>query len=137
MDVRKLTADDRKELAASIALYKKSIRDVVEQGDLYRLESPYEGPRAALNYVSVDRTRAVLFVYQLKTADAAVVKPLGLDAQRDYRVQEINLPPGTKSRLSKDGATIKGSVLMRDGIVPPCSRELDSAVIELVSLPSK
>jgi alpha-galactosidase len=137
MDVRKLTADDRKELAASIALYKKSVRDVVEQGDLYRLESPYEGPRAALDYVSVDRTRAVLFVYQLKTADAAVVKPLGLDAQRDYRVQEINLPPGSKSRLSKDGATIKGSVLMRDGIVPPCSRELDSAVIELVSLPSR
>jgi alpha-galactosidase len=137
MDVRKLTTDDRKALAASIALYKKSVRDVVEQGDLYRLESPYQGPRAALNYVLADRSRAVLFVYQLKAADAAAVKPLGLDPQREYRVQEINLPTGAKSQLAKDGATISGAALMHDGIVPPCSKELDSNVIEVVAVPSK
>jgi alpha-galactosidase len=133
MDVRKLTPDQRRALAESIALYKKSVRDVVEQGDLYRLESPYENPRAALNYVSLDRSRAVLFVYQLKAAESTAVKPLGLEPQRDYRVQEINLPAGTKSQFSKNGATISGAVLMRDGIVPPCSKELDSAVIELVA----
>ena len=133
MDVRKLTADQRDALAASIALYKKSVRDVVEQGDLYRLESPYTGPRAALNYVSPDHSRAILFVYQLKTADAAAVKPLGLDPQREYRVQEINLPAGTKSQMAKDGATIDGATLMRDGVIPPCSKELESAVIEIVA----
>jgi alpha-galactosidase len=137
MDVRKLTPDQRKALAASIALYKEKIRDVVEQGDLYRLESPYQGPRAALDYVSPDRAHAVLFVYQLKTAEAAAVKPLGLDPQGDYRVQEVNLPAGTRSQLAKDGATIKGAVLMQDGFVPPCSKEMDSAVIELVAAPLK
>jgi alpha-galactosidase len=137
MDVRKLSADDRKALAASIALYKKSVRDVVEQGDLYRLESPYQGPRAALNYVSADRSRVVLFVYQLKAGDAAAVKPLGLDAQRDYRVQEINVAAGAKSQLAADGKAINGSTLMRDGIVPPCTKEFDSSVIELVAADSK
>jgi alpha-galactosidase len=109
----------------------------VEQGDLYRLESPYESPRAALNYVSQDRSRAELFIYQLKAAASTAVKPLGLDPQREYRVNEINLPTSTKSQLAKDGATISGAALMRDGIVPPCSKELDSAVIEFVATNSK
>jgi alpha-galactosidase len=132
MDVRKLSANDRKALADSIAVYKARVRDVVEQGDLYRLESPYQGSRAALDYVTEDHARAVLFVYQLKTADATVVKPLGLDPNREYRVQEINLPAGTKSQLAMDRKTLSGAVLMRDGIVPPCNKELESSVIELV-----
>jgi alpha-galactosidase len=127
MDVRKLTADARKALATSIALYKERVRDVVEQGDLYRLESPYEGTRAALNYVSDDRSRAILFVYQLQAGDSKAVKPRGLDPQRKYRVQEINLPAGVKS----DAKAISGANLMRDGIVPRCSKEFDSAVIEI------
>jgi alpha-galactosidase len=133
MDVRKLSANDRQALADSIAVYKARVRDVVEQGDLYRLESPYEGSRAALDYVSEDRARAILFVYQLKTADATAVKPLGLDPNRDYRVQEINLPAGTKSELATDGKTIRGAALMRDGIIPPCHKELESSVIEFVA----
>ncbi len=137
MDVRKLSATDRKALADSIAVYKARVREVVEQGDLYRLKSPYEGSRAALNYVSQDRARAVLFVYQLKTADAAAAKPLGLDPERDYRVAEINLPAGAKSQLAVDGKIIRGAVLMRDGIVPPCRNELESSVIELVATDSK
>ena len=137
MDVRKLSAADRKALADSIAVYKNSVRDVVEQGDLYRLESPYQGPRAALNYVSEDRARAILFVYQLKTANASAVKPLGLDPQREYRVRELNLPTGTKSQLASDGKTIRGETIMRDGIIPPGSKELDSSVIELVATDSK
>ena len=137
MDVRKLSANDRKALADSIAVYKTRVRDVVEQGDLYRLESPYEGACAALNYVSTDRARAVMFVYQLKTGDAAAVKPLGLDPDRNYRVQEINLPAGTKSQLAVDGKTIHGAELMGAGIIPPCRKELESAVIELVATDSK
>jgi alpha-galactosidase len=133
MDVRKLSANDRKALADSIAVYKARVRDVVEQGDLYRLESPYDGTRAALDYVSEDRTRAILFVYQLKSATATTVKPLGLDPNREYRVREINLPPETKSQIAIDGKTLSGAVLMRDGIVPPCNKEFDSSVIELTA----
>lgn len=119
--------------AAGIAVYKQKIRDVVEQGDLYRLESPYEKPRAALDYVSSDRSRAVLFVYQLDDAAVAAVKPRGLDPKARYRISELNLPAGAKSQLAADGQTVDGTTLLRDGLAPPCQKRFESAVIELVA----
>ena len=107
------------------------------QGDLYRLESPYDGPRSALDYVSANKARAVLFVYQLKAADAKAVKLEGLDPQRRYLVREVNLPEGTSSQLSGDGQVMDGTALMREGIVPPCKREFDSAVVEFIEQTAK
>jgi len=133
MDVRKPLPAELLELSNSIALYKNQIRDVVEQGDLYRLESPYDNPRAALDYVSKDKSRAVLFVYQLKDDKAKVVKPEGLDPQKRYRVEEVNLPEGVKSQLANEGQIMDGATLMHNGLVPPCENEFDSAVIELVA----
>src|SRR5581483_8254078 len=54
-DVSRWTPDERQAVAAAIDLYHKNLRDLVAQGDLYRLESPYEQKRAALSYVSPDR----------------------------------------------------------------------------------
>jgi alpha-galactosidase len=133
MDLRKLSPEQRKTLAAGIAVYKEKIRDVVEQGDLYRLESPYEKPRAALDYVLADHSRAVLFVYQLEDATAEAAKPRGLDPQTRYRISELNLPAGAKSQLAGDGQTVDGATLLRDGLVPPCRKRFQSAVIELAA----
>jgi alpha-galactosidase len=134
MDVRKLSPADRKFITDVITLYKSQIRDVVEQGDLYRLESPYDHPRAALDFVSADRSRAVLFVYQLTNAPAATpVKLRGLDPRKKYLVREVNLPDDAKSQLAVDSQTIDGATLMRDGFAPPCRKDCDSAVIELVA----
>jgi len=132
MDLRKLPPDQVQQLARTIALYKQEIREVVEQGDLFRLESPYDHPRAALDYVSADLSQAVLFVYQLADADAQPVKPRGLDPQRNYRVREVNLSAGQKSNLSADGQSKTGAQWMQDGIVPPCHRQFESAVIEFI-----
>jgi alpha-galactosidase len=131
MDLRKLSSDQRTALASGIAVYKQKIRDVVEQGGLYRVESPYEKPRAALDFVSTDLSRAVLFVYQLEDAKAEPVKPRGLDPQRRYHIAELNLPAGAKSQLAEDGQTVDGATLMRDGLAPPCEKRFQSAVIEL------
>jgi alpha-galactosidase len=132
MDVRKMTQEECRQTAAAISLYKDELRDVVLQGDLYRLESPYDGPQAALDYVSADRTHAVLFVYQLKAGDSRnAVKPAGLDPQRRYRVHEVNLPAGTHSRLAQDGQVVDGASLMRDGLVTSCEKAFDSIVVEL------
>lgn len=131
MDVRKLSRPELQQLADGIALYKQDIRDVVEQGDLYRLESPYDHPRAALNYVSADRSRAVLFVYQLRPASATLLKPQGLDPQAKYLIREVNLPEGVTSKLVENGQAVDGATLMRNGLIPPCRKEFDSAVIEL------
>ena len=131
MDVAKLTPEMRQAVAAGVALYKQELRPVVQQGDLYRLESPYEHPRSALNYVSADRARAVLFVYQIGSGSATPVRPLGLDPQKRYQVREVNLPAGFVSQLPQNGTTFDGATLMREGLAPVCTKEFDSSVIEL------
>jgi len=133
MDIRKLSSADRQTLAAGIALYKADLRELVSQGDLYRLESPYDGPRAALNYVSPDRARAVLFVYQLKTiAVSQPVKLRGLDPQRHYRLREVNLPLDGSCRFARQGQLLDGAALMSEGVVPPAHSEFDSSAVELI-----
>ncbi|HTR43962.1 MAG TPA: alpha-galactosidase, partial [Pseudomonadales bacterium] len=133
MDVRKLSPDEIRQLAQAIALYKNEIRDVVEQGDLYRLESPYNNPRAALDYVSSDRSHAVLFVYQLEDAQAVKLALRGLDPGKKYLIHEVNLPEGKKSKFAIEGQTVRGSALMEVGIIPPCQKEYDSAVFEFLA----
>jgi alpha-galactosidase len=132
-DLSKMTDEERTITKRAVELYKTRLRDVLLNGDLYRLESPYDRPRTALDYVSPDQSRAALFVYQLKDAPAEAVRPRGLDPSRKYHVREVNIDPATPSKLAEHDKTIDGVTLMRDGLTPPCSKEFDSAVIELVS----
>jgi alpha-galactosidase len=131
MDAAKMTAAERKATAAAIRLYKESLCDIVFQGDLYRLDSPYDQPRSALSYVTPDRARAVLFVYQIKDAPDQPVKLRGLDPATLYFFREVNLPDGAVSRLAGDGKAISGAALMREGLPPNCQKQFDSAVIQL------
>ena len=80
--------------ASAIKTYKENLLPVVQFGNLYRIENPHTGPRAVLDYVSTDRTRAALFVLQTKDAPATPAKPAGLDLSRRYRMRELNLPEG-------------------------------------------
>ncbi|HEX6737911.1 MAG TPA: alpha-galactosidase, partial [Vicinamibacteria bacterium] len=98
-DVSRWSPEERAAVREAVKLYHERLREVVLQGDLYRLQSPYERPQAALSYVSPDRTRAVVFVYRLGETAFPPVKPRGLDPKKRYRVREINLPEGRRSRL--------------------------------------
>jgi alpha-galactosidase len=133
LDVRKLSPDERHTIAAAVTLYRQQVREVVEQGDLYRLESPYEHPRAALDFVSPDRGKAVLFIYQLKDGGGEPVRLSGLDPQSRYRIQTLNQADPAAPRLSYEGQTLTGAALMSDGLVSPCSKAFDSAVIALAT----
>jgi alpha-galactosidase len=130
-DVAQMTPEERKHTAAAVKLYHERLRNLVHQGDLYRLESPYEHPRAALSYVAEDRRHAVVFIYQLRETAFNPIKLRGLDPARMYRVREINLAEGRKSRLGVDGQLVDGATLMADGFTSPLRRALESAVIEL------
>jgi alpha-galactosidase len=129
LDLVKLPAEDKAICAGAIAAYKR-IRDVVHLGDLYRLERPHHAERGALNYVSQDQTKAVLFVFQLKDGAAQTVRPQGLDATKRYTVRELNPAPG-RAALAQEGKTFTGEELMRDGIAPNCVKGLEACVIEL------
>jgi alpha-galactosidase len=129
LDLTKLSAGDRAVCAGAIAAYKK-VREVTHLGDLYRLEDPHTGPRGALNFVSPDRSRAVVFVFQMKDAAASVVRPEGLDPAKRYVIHELNPAPG-RVALAQEGATVTGESLMRDGFLPSSSRSLEACVVDL------
>lgn len=64
LDVSKFNDDERAYVKKQVALYK-SIRKVIQFGDLYRLESPFEGNDTSLIYVSEDKKEAVVFLYRV------------------------------------------------------------------------
>ena len=113
------------------------------QGDLYRLVSPYEQPVASLSYVSEDKERAVVYIYQTEDGNVPAILLNGLDANKRYRITEVNLPKGqglpgrgsalrmAPSRFAAHGKLFTGAELMTAGIANPLSNQFESAVILL------
>ena len=83
-----LTPEELAYAKRRVAEYKR-IRETVQQGDLYRLASPYEKPYAALMYVNADRTQAAVFLLGLDKAldERGLMRLDGLDASRQYVVR--------------------------------------------------
>jgi alpha-galactosidase len=131
LDLTKMSAQDKAICAGAIAAYKK-IRDVIAFGDLYRLEDPHENFRGAEDFVSPDKTRAVVFLFQLKEGENVPVHPQGLDPNKNYTIHELNPAPG-RAPIPQEGKTLSGAELMRDGILPSCSKAVEACVIELNS----
>ncbi|HWQ92926.1 MAG TPA: alpha-galactosidase, partial [Clostridia bacterium] len=129
LDLAKLPAADKEICAGAISAYKR-VRDVIHLGELFRLERPHGATRGAINYVGPDRSRAVLFIFQLKDGQAAPVRPQGLDPLARYVVRELNPAPG-RPAIAQEGKTLTGEELMRDGLVPSCSRAVEACAIEL------
>ena len=105
----------------------KTIRPVVQFGDIYRLVSPYDGKGcASMMYVSPDKEKAVF--YWWKTANLydehfgrAVFR--GLDPERRYIVHELNridLKP-----LKYEGKSFSGKFLMNSGLDIPANNECE------------
>ena len=91
-DITKWSPKDQKELAGYVKTYKE-IRPLVQFGDFYRLESPYESNRASWMFVSRDQTEALLFVFQAKPAKEKTqpIQLRGLAAGKIYEIQEQGL----------------------------------------------
>jgi alpha-galactosidase len=101
-----LSADDAAAVAAQVKLYKE-IRETIQFGRFYRIESPFEGNTAAWNFV--DGKRAVLFYFKgLSEAGSAV--PV---------VRMKGLQPDAQYRNADSGECFYGDELMQDGIAIP------------------
>ena len=115
----------------------KRLQGVILDGTQYRLVSPYETNHMALNYVSADQQKAVLFAYDLHPRFKEIlrnVKLQGLDPAKQYQVKEINLMPGTASTLEAEGKTYSGDYLMKVGLNVFSTTHMSSCVIELTAL---
>lgn len=133
--VDKMTPEELRFSQEAIKTYSK-ISDVIWYGDLYRIISPYEENRMVLMYANEDKTKAVLFNYNLNTRfkePISWVKLAGLDPKKRYKVEEINLMPGTKSAILEDGKLFSGDYLMSVGINLTIGRvvPLSSIVLEI------
>lgn len=118
IDLKSLSAEEYQFVKQAVSNYDL-MKPVIFDGDLYRLVSPYEGNHCAINYVSKDQQRAVLFAFDLHPRymePLTNVRLQGLDPDRTYTVRETNLMPGKKSELACDGKQYSGDYLMKVGL---------------------
>ena len=134
-----MTPEEIAQCKQAIADYK-SVRPVVQFGDIYRLVSPYDNLGiASLMYCSRDKSEAVFYWWRIENfydSHPPRVKMAGLDPDRMYRVEELDKAPGRP--LSFEGRSFSGSFLMNVGLEMPSgfSRDLmgySSRVLHLIA----
>ena len=121
-----MTAQEKEQCRKAIADYKV-IRPVVQQGDIYRLVSPYENKGvASLMYTSAQKDKAAFFWWKTEhffNQHLPRVKMAGLDPARRYRIQELNRVD--REPLSFEGKSFTGAYLMENGLEMPATHRVD------------
>ena len=116
-------------LAAGLIEKYKSIRHVIQLGDQYRLRSPFEENRMAVQFVTRDGSESVVFAYQtletlagaaggVPTSDRLVLH--GLDPDATYAVDGAGR-----------GEDVSGAALMSSGITVPLRGNYASRIVVL------
>ena len=123
---KNMSQEEIEQTRRAIAEYKE-VRPVVQQGDLYRLLSPYDGKGAAsLMYVSPAKDEAVFYWWRLDNdinPQLPRVAMAGLDPDATYTVRELNridLKP-----LPFEGKSFSGRYLMANGLEIPESHNVE------------
>ncbi|MCF2446918.1 alpha-galactosidase [Dyadobacter sp. CY345] len=114
-----------------------AVKNIIFQGDLFRLIDPKKNEYAALMYAGKSKSKAVLFAYLVgnRNGDGSEtpIRLEGLDASKNYRVKELNLYPETKSAI-KDDQIYSGEYLMTAGFNPVVNARRTSVVIEIEAI---
>ena len=132
--VDKLSENDLKSAQQAISDYN-NIKAIVNYGDLYRMVNPFEADYASLMFVDDTKSRAVMFNYLTTNRydynyTVEPIKLKGLDANKRYRIKELNLYPGTRSMI-EESVTYSGDFLMSIGFNPNISLRRKSVVLEI------
>ena len=139
---KNMTEEEKAVCRNAIKEYKQ-IRQLVQQGDIYRLVSPYDGKGiASLMYVAPRKDEAVFFWYKTETfynQQLPRVVMAGLNPEALYTVTELNREDNDP--LPYEGKTFSGKFLMDNGLeIPDCNavdynrlHDLSSRVLKLSS----
>lgn len=123
---KNMTDDEKDFCRKAIAQYKE-IRPIVQQGDIYRLLSPYDKKGAAsLMYVTPDKSNAVFYWWKTETfmnQHLPRVLMAGLDPDKQYKVTELNRID--KEPLPFEGMSFSGKYLMEVGLELPYTHNVD------------
>ncbi|MCD8318342.1 MAG: alpha-galactosidase [Paraprevotella sp.] len=131
-----MTPQERSQTEQAIRDYK-TVRDVIQLGDLYRLVSPYDhrGVAALMYTAAGDSGHAVSFAYKTEHFANQVIPRVclrGLDPLKTYRVRELDAPTGGQPCFLHD-KTFSGALLMHTGIELPLNGEYASCVLEFTA----
>lgn len=135
--VDELSEDDQRFCQEAVKNYE-DFSEVIWQGDLYRIQSPYEKPFASFQFVNAAQDRSIVFSYLVEqrfkiTYSPEPIRFKGLDASKNYRIQELNVYPNTTSPV--DATKIySGEYLMKIGFNPDISAARRSVVLEVKAL---
>lgn len=101
-NLNKWTDADFADAAKMVAAYK-TVRQTVQQGDLYRLIRPHDpSGRTATLYVSRDKRQAVLFAFLHSSTEINVLPAIGLrglDPAKRYRARRMGVVPTDNARV--------------------------------------
>ncbi len=105
-DLSTATDEEIKEMQEMVALRKKT-ENVVNFGEMYRLDSPFEKEYSSIEFLSEDKTHAVLFHC---CVHGAISGPA-------YFVKMQNLEPDATYVCEETGVEYSGSVLCHHGVM--------------------
>ncbi|MEQ9437581.1 MAG: alpha-galactosidase [Cyclobacteriaceae bacterium] len=131
--VDELAANDLKFCQEAIDHYN-AVKDIIWQGDQYRLTNPTEASVASMMYVDEAKSSGVIFNYlvnyRYQAGSHVPIRLKGLDAEKQYRIREINLYPGTQSTIDAE-KTYSGDFLMNIGFNPDVRANRTSVVLQI------
>ena len=112
------------------------LKPVILEGDMYRLVSPYGSNHTSSMFVGKDKKTAAVFAFDIHPRYAEKTLPVrlqGLDADKKYRVKEINMMPGNGSSLKGNDQVFSGEYLMNVGLDLFTTQQLNSLLIEITA----
>ena len=112
------------------------LKPVILEGDMYRLVSPYGSNHTSSMFVGKDKKTAAVFAFDIHPRYAEKTLPVrlqGLDADKMYRVKEINMMPGSGSSLKGNNQVFSGEYLMNVGLDLFTTQQLNSRLIEITA----
>jgi alpha-galactosidase len=126
-NLNKWTAEDFATATKMVALDKR-IRATVQNGDLYRLFSPWAGDLTANQYVGADGRQSVLFAFrhsQQYNSPVPAIRLRGLDPRGMYRVESID------HKLAERQPQLSGAYLMEAGLNVILRADFDATAVVL------
>jgi alpha-galactosidase len=128
-----LSSEDVSYVKQVVESYKNN-REIIQFGDLYRLNSPYDTDGfAAISYVSPQKDKAIVMAYChefLRRFERSLIKFQGLNDDAVYKITELN-SRGRQNKVNGTGMEISGSILMSRGLFYDGKKPYESVVLKL------
>ncbi|MDI9882332.1 alpha-galactosidase [Flectobacillus longus] len=132
--VEHLSKDDLVFGQLAIENYNK-LKNIIWQGEQYRLVDPYKNDIASLMYVDENQSKAIMFNYLVSnrfelTATPRAIQLKGLNPNKRYKIEEINLYANTPSTLNSS-LILSGDFLMTVGYNPEVNDKRTSVILTI------